>query len=68
MMKLKKNPLAFFNILKEPLLVQKQMIPQKKALILSFLQMESLRGWHDQEGATPPCREKHRSAWGKNIF
>ena len=29
-------PPAFFNILKEPLVVQKRMIPQKKALILSF--------------------------------
>ena len=33
----KKNiPLAFFNFLKEPLLVQKQTIPQQKALDLSF--------------------------------
>ena len=32
----KKNPLAFFNILKNPLLVQKQTIPQHKALDLSF--------------------------------
>jgi hypothetical protein len=48
----KKNP-AFFNILTVPLLVQKQMIPQQKALILSFLQMEILRAWHYQEGSTP---------------
>jgi hypothetical protein len=47
----------FFNILKEPLLVQKQMIPQRKALILSFLQLESLRAWHYQEGSTPTCRK-----------
>ena len=32
----KKNSLVFFNILKEPLLVQKQTIPQQKALDLSF--------------------------------
>ena len=32
----KKNPLAFFNFLKEPLLVQKQTIHQQKALDLSF--------------------------------
>ena len=51
-------PPAFFNILKEPLLVQKQTIPQKKALILSFLQLESLRAWHYQEGSTPTCRKK----------
>ena len=51
-------PPAFFNILKEPFLVQKQTIPQKKALILSFLQLESLRAWHYQEGSTPTCRKK----------
>ena len=40
-------PPAFFNILKEPLVVQKRMIPQKKALILSFfLEQESLRVWY----------------------
>ena len=32
----KKNSLAFFNILKEPLLVQKQTTHQQKALDLSF--------------------------------
>ena len=32
----KKNPLAFFNIVKEPLLVQKQTTPQLKALDFSF--------------------------------
>ena len=51
----KKNPPAFFNILKEPLLVQKQTIPQKKALKFGFLPLESLRAWHYQEGTTPPC-------------
>ena len=40
------------------LLVQKQTIPQKKALILSFLQLESLRAWHYQEGSTLTCRKK----------
>ena len=42
----KKKSQAFFNILKEPLLVKKQTIPQKTGLILSFLEMESLRVWH----------------------
>jgi hypothetical protein len=51
-------PPVFFNILKEPLLVQKQKIPQKKALTLSFLQLESLRAWHYQEGSMPTCRIK----------
>ena len=50
---------SFFNILKEPLLVQKQKIPQKKALIFSFLQLESLKAWHYQEGTTPPCLKMH---------
>ena len=51
-------PPAFFNILKEPLLVQKQTIPQKKALILSFLELESLRAWYYQEDSTSTCRKK----------
>ena len=51
-------PPVFFNILKEPLLVQKQTIPQQKALILSFLQLESLWACHYQEGSTPTCRKK----------
>ena len=42
----KKKIPAFFNILKEPFLVQKQTILQKTGLILSFLQLESLRVWH----------------------
>ena len=33
-------PPDFFNILKEPLLVQKQKIPQQKALDLSYLELE----------------------------
>jgi hypothetical protein len=53
-----KKSQAFFNILTEPLLVQKQMILQQKALILSFLQMESLRAWLYQEGSTPTCSKK----------
>ena len=57
-------PPAFFNILKEPLLVQKQTIPQKKALILSFLELESLRAWHYQEGSTPTCTKRH---WKKKV-
>ena len=55
---MKKKIPAFFNILKEPLLVQKQTIPQQKFLILSFLELESLRAWHYQEGSTPTCRKK----------
>ena len=55
----KKNHLAFFNIAKEPMLVQKQTIPQKKALDLSF-NLTSWKGaWHYQDGATPSRREKH---------
>jgi hypothetical protein len=46
---------AFFNIPKEPLVEQKQTIPQKKALIFSFLQLEKLRAWHYQGGTTLPC-------------
>ena len=42
-------PSAFFNILKEASIVQKQIIPQKKGLILSFLQLKNLRAWHYQE-------------------
>ena len=56
---LKKNPLALFNILKEPLLVQKQTIHQLKALDLSFNLTSQKWAWHYQEGATPTGREKH---------
>ena len=42
-------PSAFFNVLKEASIVQKQIIPQKKGLILSFLQLKNLRAWHYQE-------------------
>ena len=55
----KKNPLAFFNIAKEPLLVQKQTTPQQKALDLSFNLTPLKWAWHYQEGATPICRKKH---------
>ena len=51
-------PPAFFNILKEPSVVQKQMIPQKKGLILSILELKYLRAWHYQEGSTPTCSKK----------
>ena len=37
---LKKKSQVFFNILKEPLLVQKQTIHQQKALDLSYLEPE----------------------------
>ena len=56
---------VFFNIMKEPLLAQKQTIHQQKGLDLSFLETESLRAGHYQEGATPARREKHRCARGK---
>ena len=36
----KKSPLAFFNIFKELLLVQKQRINQQKALYVSYLEQE----------------------------
>ena len=57
-----------FKIWKEPMLVLKQTIPQKKALILSFLETETLRLWHYQESATPTCHKKHRWAWCKKSF
>ena len=38
-------PPAFFNIVKK-LLVQKQTVPQRKGLIFSFLELESLRAWY----------------------
>ena len=41
------------------LLVQKQTIPQKKALIHSFLELlESLGALHYQEGFMPTCHKK----------
>ena len=55
----KKKPLAFFNILKEPLLVQKQTIHQRKALDLSFNLAPQKWAWHYQEAATLSRREKH---------
>ena len=65
---IKMFPPAFFSILKEPILVQKQTIHQQKGLDLSFLETESLRAWHYQEDATPSRREKHRCAWGKKKY
>ena len=53
-------PPAFFNILKEPLLVEKQTIHQQKALDLSFNLTSQKWAWHYQEGVTPPCRKKAR--------
>ena len=38
------------NILKQPLPVEIQPIHQQKACDLSFLETESLRAWHYQEG------------------
>ena len=46
-------PPAFFNILKEPLLVQKQTIHQQKALDLSFNLTPYKWAWHYHEAATP---------------
>ena len=54
-----------FKIVKEPLLVQKQTIPQQKALDLSFNLAPWKWAWHYHEAATPSRREKHRCAWGK---
>jgi hypothetical protein len=59
-------PPAFFNILKEPLVVEKQTIPQQKALDLSFSLAPLKWAWQYQEGATPSRCEKHRCAWGEN--
>ena len=50
---------AFSNILKEPLLVQKQTLHQQKALDISFNLAPWKWAWHYQEGATPPRREKN---------
>ena len=55
----KRNLLVFFNLLKEPLLVQKQTIPQQKALDFSFNLAPWKWAWHYQEAATPSRREKH---------
>jgi hypothetical protein len=60
MMKItKKKTLAFFNILKEPLLVQKQTTHQQKALDLSFNLTSKKWVWHYQGAATPARRKKH---------
>ena len=48
----KKKPLALFNILKEPLLVQKQTIPQQKALDLNFNLAPWKWAWHHNYAAT----------------
>ena len=57
---------AFSNILKEPILVQKQTLHQQKALDLSFNLAPWKWAWHHQEGVTPPRRKKHRSA--RRVF
>ena len=44
--------------LKEPMLVLKQMIPQKKALILSFKMTTWKWVWHYHEAATPSCSKR----------
>ena len=64
----KKISPAFFNILKEPLVVKKQTIPQQKALDLSFDLAPQKWAWHYQEGTTNSRREKHRCAWGKKSY
>ena len=48
-----------FKIWKKPMLVLKQTILHKKALILSFSESDSLRVWHDQEGTLPTWRKKN---------
>ena len=55
----KKTSLNLFNILKKPMLVQKQRIRQQKVLDLSFFLTPQKWAWHHQEGATPACSEKH---------
>jgi hypothetical protein len=45
--------------MKEPLLVQKQTIHQRKDLDLSFNLTSQKWAWHYQEGVTPTRREKH---------
>ena len=52
-------PPAFFNILKEPLLLQKLMIHQQKALNFSFNLAPWKWTWHYQEAVTPSRRKKH---------
>ena len=61
-------PPAFFNILKEPLLIQKQTIHQQTAHDLSFNLAPWKWAWRYQEGPTPSRREKHRCAWGKKSY
>ena len=55
----KKFSPAFFNTLKESLLVQKQTIHQLKALDLSFYLAPWKWVWHPQDAATPSRREKY---------
>ena len=50
--------LTNFKILKEPLLVLKQTIHQKKALNLSFNMAPWKWAWHYQEGVTMTCRKR----------
>ena len=47
---------ASFNILREPLLVQKQVIHQKKSSDIQLFGDGKSKG---QEGATPTCRREH---------
>ena len=64
----KKFPPVSFNILKETMLVQKQLIHQKKALDLSFNFAPWNWAWHYQKCATASHRKKHRFAWGKKSY
>ena len=52
-----RNP-AVFNILKEPLLIQKQTLHQQKALDLSFNLTPWKRAWNYHEGVTMTCRKR----------
>ena len=49
-----RNPVVF-NILKEPLLVQKQTLHQQKVLDLSFNLAPWKWAWHYHEASTPSC-------------
>ena len=50
--------LTNFKIVKEPLLVLKQTIPQQKALDLSFNLAPWKWAWHYQEGVTMTCHKR----------
>jgi hypothetical protein len=59
---------AFFNNLREPLIVQKQTISRQKAPDFSFNLAPWKWAWYYQEGATLARREKYTDAWGKKSY